>query len=198
MRILQMLWLGGGLSAVLAHADQLALIENSGQSAQGVLAVNQAAGNANQQGNLQALAVAGGLAVASVGLSQQQGRVQDDTAQQNLRASIGGAAFAGSQGVLAVNQSAGYANQSLNAFSLAQAAKAQASVRDMPAAVQDAVLAGATAATPAGAPASGSAGQTTELSAAAFQGSRGLVQLNQIAGSHNLAVNVVAVQWANP
>ena len=66
MRILQMLCLGGGLSAALAHADQLALIENSGQSAQGVLAVNQAAGDANQQGNLQALAVASGVAQASI------------------------------------------------------------------------------------------------------------------------------------
>ncbi|RMC96532.1 hypothetical protein EAY64_12010 [Aquitalea palustris] len=197
MRILQMLCLGGALSAALAHADQLALIENSGQSAQGVLAVNQAAGDANQQGNLQALAVASGVAQASISLAQQRGGAEA-MAQQNLRASIGGAAFAGSQGVLAVNQTAGYANQSLNAFSLALAARAQATVRDMPAAVQDAVLAGTTAAAPAVAGTTGNAGQTTELSAAAFQGSRGLVQLNQIAGSHNLAVNVVAVQWANP
>lgn len=197
MRILQMVWLASGLSGALAHAEQLALIDNSGQAAQGVLAVNQAAGDANQQGNLQAVALATGVAQATVSLPQQQGAAQA-MAQQNLRASIAGASFAGSQGLLAVNQSAGHANQSLNAFSLALAARPQATVHDMPAAVQDAVLAGTTAATAATAGAAANTGQTTELSAAAFQGSRGLVQLNQIAGSHNLAVNVVAVQWANP
>lgn len=197
MRILQMVWLASGLSAALAHAEQLALIDSSGQAAQGVLAVNQAAGDANQQGNLQALALAAGVAQASVSLAQQQGAAQG-MAQQSQHASIVGASFSGSQGLLAVNQTAGNANQSLNAFSLAQAARPQATVRDMPAAVQDAVLAGTTAAAAPTAGATANVGQTTELSAAAFQGSRGLVQLNQIAGSHNLAVNVVAVQWANP
>lgn len=197
MRITQMLWLACGLWAAQAQAEQLALIDNSGQAAQGVLAVNQAAGNVNQQGNLQALALATGVAQASVSWSQQQGATQA-VAEQNLRASIVGASFAGSQGLLAVNQTAGHANQSLNAFSLAQAARPQASVRDLPAAVQDAVLAGTTAASSPVAGAAANTGQITELSAAAFQGSRGLVQLNQIAGSHNLAVNVVAVQWANP
>ncbi|WP_137009734.1 hypothetical protein [Aquitalea aquatilis] len=197
MHITQMLWLASGLCAALAQADQLALISDSGQAAQGVLAVNQVAGTANQQGNLQALAFAAGVAQARISLPQQQGSTQA-VAEQNLRASIVGASFAGSQGLLAVNQTAGNANQSLNAFSLAQAARPQASVRDLPAAVQDAVLAGTTAAAAPVAGAVANTGQITELSAAAFQGSRGLVQLNQIAGSHNLAVNVVAVQWANP
>ena len=195
MRILQLLWLGSCLVHALAHAEQ-AVIDNSGQSANGILAVNQAAGNDNQQGNLQALAVSATASHASVSLSRQP-LGASTAATTDARASITGAAFSGSQGLMAINQTAGNANQSLNALSLAVSARPQATA--LPSAAADSLLANTAGSAPAlASDSNGNSHAQTDISAAAFQGSRGLVQLNQIAGSHNQAVNVVAVQWANP
>lgn len=192
MRILQLLWLGSCLGHALAHAEQ-AVIDNSGQSASGILAVNQAAGNANQQGNLQALAVSTTASHASVALLRQPSAATAANTT-DATASITGAAFSGSQGLMAINQSAGNDNQSLNALSLALSPRPQAAT--LPSAATDSLLASTAGSAPAVVK-DGSHSQT-DISATAFQGSRGLVQLNQIAGSHNQAVNVVAVQWANP
>ena len=192
MRIMQLLWLGSCLGHALAHAEQ-AVIDNSGQSASGILAVNQAAGNANQQGNLQALAVSATASHASVFLSRQPSGATT-AASTDATASITGSAFSGSQGLMAINQSAGNDNQSLNALSLAMSPRPQATA--LPSAAADSLLASTAGSAPA--VVKDGSHSHTDISATAFQGSRGLVQLNQIAGSHNQAVNVVAVQWANP
>ncbi|MBV8680311.1 MAG: hypothetical protein JO338_07690 [Aquitalea sp.] len=193
MRIMQLLWLSSCLGAV-AHAEQ-AVIDNSGQSDHGVLALNQAAGNANQQGNLQAVAVSTTASHANVFLPQQQS-ANTTAAMADAHASITGAAFSGSQGLMAINQTAGNANQSLNTFSLA--VSPQPHVTTLPSAAADSLLADTAGSSPTVTTTGSSGHVQTDISAAAFQGSRGLVQLNQIAGSHNQAVNVVAVQWANP
>ena len=192
MRILQLLWLGSCLGYALAHAEQ-AVIDNSGQSANGILAVNQAAGSANQQGNLQALAVSATAGHASVSLARQPSGTST-AVTTDATASITGAAFSGSQGLMAINQTAGNENQSLNALSLAVSPRPQATAQ--PSAAADSLLASTAGSAPA--VAGDNSHTRTDISPTAFQGSRGLVQLNQIAGSHNQAVNVVAVQWANP
>ncbi|WP_159877633.1 hypothetical protein [Aquitalea denitrificans] len=193
MRIMQLLWLSSCVGHAVAHAEQ-AVIDNSGQSDHGVLALNQAAGSANQQGNLQAVAVSTSASHANVFLPQQQS-ASTTAAMTDAHASITGAAFSGSQGLMAINQTAGNANQSLNTFSLAASPRPQ--VTTLPSVAADSLLTDTAGSSPAVAASSSSHAQT-DISAAAFQGSRGLVQLNQIAGSHNQAVNVVAVQWANP
>jgi len=195
MHILHLMWLGSSLNAMAVYAGPVALIQDSGLDNQGVVAVNQAAGNANQQANQQAVAISDGDAQALLMLKQHA--VTMAGSPPSATASIGGAAFAASMGLIAVNQSAGNANQSFNALALAMGPHAQVLVGSVPAHAQDAVL--AAVAVPAAEPVvNGSGGDQTSISAAAFQGSRGLVQLNQIAGSHNMAANVMAVQWANP
>ncbi|MFK7088890.1 hypothetical protein AAFM71_08760 [Chromobacterium violaceum] len=194
MRIMQLLWLSSCLGHAAAHAEQ-AVIDNSGQSVHGIVALNQAAGSANQQGNLQALAVSATASHANVFLFRQQSAAST-AGTSDAHASIAGAAFSGSQGLMAINQTAGHANHSLNAFTLAASPQPQATT--LPSAAADSLLAGTAGGNPAMAAGSSGRHDQTDISAAAFLGSRGLVQLNQIAGSRNQAVNVVAVQWAKP
>lgn len=189
-----------GLSALSlqsALADEFAEISDSGLNAHGVVSVNQAAGNVNQQANLRSISISQDAAIAITPLTQQNGLTPvPDSAASSAR--LGANVFAGSQGAIGINQSAGSNNQSANMLSIAIAGK---SAYASPAVVQDQLLASTSTAAATSQPSGTSkpAGKLqAEIADTAFQGSRGVVQINQIAGSQNRAVNVLAVQWVSP
>ncbi len=87
----------------------------------GVIGVNQSAGFGNTQGNLLAIGLGGeALPASSSDLQSTRSTTAEPVpAAQGVRSDIiGGQAFAGSQGVIQVNQSAGNTNQVTNAMGI--------------------------------------------------------------------------------
>lgn len=154
--------------------------------ATGRIAVNQAAGGGHIQANQTLIAPDGD----SNGALRQ-------TINPGL-ASLGGgdvqlagAAFAGSRGALAVNQTAGHANAQANLLAIGTRPSAEVSV----ARLDDHALAGVSGASGLPLDRLGARAATSALlSADAFRGSRGIVQLNQSAGSGNSASNVLVLR----
>ncbi|MBV4531543.1 adhesin [Pseudomonas sp. SWRI107] len=165
-----------------------ATIDSSGARYQGVLSVNQAAGDGQQQANARAIAL--GHDASATTQIRQQAHTQAD-ASMAAGATIQGSAFSGGNGILGVNQSAGAGNQQANAVRL--------SVSAQPLSLDDSVLmqqnvalinnSGATD-TPAGY-------RQVSTSDQAFTGSRGVIQLNQSAGVGNRTANTLSVRVAN-
>ena len=173
----------------LRAADQ-AVIDNSGQHNEGALSVNQAAGNFNQQANIRAIAnnPDGQAAVAvSAGLTNRN-RVSM-TPQASAR--IEGDSFSHNTGVVGVNQTAGSQNSTANMVGIAYGGSGTVS------AASDAMLAGTRA--PSGTAESASpVNYQASISDQAFQGTKGVVQVNQVAGALNQAVNTLTVSFVRP
>lgn len=153
----------------------------------GILAVNVAAGDSNAQLNAGALAVGldGGFATAQVNLQQAVGWVRA-TAPNLSIAIIRDHAFANSLGTISVNQTSGVGNTQANGLAIAVGF------------VVEAVSESKLAATASGVGLEGQA-KSINLKAAsiantAFEGSRGIVQVNQSAGSGNSTANNFAFQ----
>ena len=185
------------LAATPLWAADLALIDNSGQGNTGIVSLNQAAGSVNQQANLRALAL-GDAALSQTGLNQVQNAPATNplAAQPDARAVIQGNAFAGSQGLLGINQTAGSANQSSNLATISVGTGTQSGT----AALSDSWLASASTGSQNGSrtvPAT-RPNASTELSDQAFQGASGVIQLNQIAGTMNHASNSFSLQILPP
>ncbi|MGQ3770953.1 adhesin [Pseudomonas aeruginosa] len=177
------------------QADPLASRNRASIDASGTyrgnFALNQAAGDAQQQSNVRVVAVG---SAALVGSDQRQ-HLQLDASQPiaasasqpiAASASISGAALRGS-GILGVNQGAGLGNQQINAFRL--------SVSNGPESLDDSVLAQSVALTKV----SGSAtpvpgGRSVSTDDRAFAGSSGVVQVNQSAGVGNQSMNTLSVR----
>jgi hypothetical protein len=165
-------------------------INQSGQNHQGVLMVNQAAGDGQQQANARALTEASGAnapATAATSVWQINENLPVNPAEIDASASISGSSFAKSQGVVGVNQGAGSNNQQINALRIASGlpqglndgALAQQSVRPSN-------LSGATE------PQSGA--RSVSVDDSAFSNSRGVVQLNQSAGVGNRSINNLGIR----
>ncbi|KAF1697633.1 hypothetical protein CSC65_01480 [Pseudoxanthomonas daejeonensis] len=165
---------------MLGYLAQTRIEDRVLAGASGVMAVNMAAGDLNQQANLHALAIGD---AASVQLSASQKRSQDvyDT-PLHASARIGGSALSGASGIASINQASGSGNAEQNAVSLVQA---QQSTREAP---------GSSLSTSAFAsaerqrtrnPAGRTASRNVAVEATALRGFEGVLQLNQIAGSAN-------------
>lgn len=104
------------------------------------------------------------------------------------RSEIGGSAFSNSTGVITVNQASGIGNAQANQVSLANGGIAE---------VSGAVLSGVTSSSNGAAETSQLAGKPSrkiaEIGDSAFQGTRGIVQVNQIAGSGNVTINAFSL-----
>ena len=162
-----------------------ASIDQSGQSFQGNLMFNQAAGDAQQQANARAIA-AGQHAKAQTSVNQ----INDQSANVtgiNANASIDGSSFARSLGIVGVNQGAGSGNQQINAMRIASGS---------PQGVDDSVLAqqSVSPASLSGATEPQSGGRVVSIDDAAFGNSRGVVQLNQSAGVGNRSINSLGIR----
>jgi hypothetical protein len=160
-------------------------IDGSGTQYQGNLAVNQAAGDLQQQANARAIA-AGHGANASTQIRQRMRSVIDP--RIDARSSIQGDSFSHGNGVLGVNQSAGASNQQANALRI--------SIGTQPQSIDDSVLRQQNVALIINSDPTDSAPGYRQVATSdqAFTGSRGVIQLNQSAGVGNRTANTLSVR----
>ena len=160
---------------------------NALSNVHGRTAVNMAAGDSNAQINAGALAInlEGGTATAQVNLLQTVGSIRA-TAPDLSVAIIGGRAFANSSGAISVNQASGVGNTQANGMAIAVGI-------DLVVVSESLLAATATGVTLVG-PARSTNSKAASISDTAFQGSSGLVQVNQSAGSGNSTANNFALQ----
>lgn len=150
----------------------------------GAMGVNMVSGDNNQQGNLAAIAISG---PAVIQFSQQNQSTTNLTGHQSV--AILGSALSHNQGLVGINQGAGEANQQLNAFALSLNDDSGIGV------VTDINLSTSVATSPSG---KGSAPSTTSiyLDDNALTGTKGVIQVNQVTGQGNQAVNMVSLPLA--
>lgn len=166
----------------------------AGESVQGRIAINQAAGSGNAQVNLGAIALSdGGLGVANVHALQRPG---NGARERDATALIHDGAFSGSQGVLSVNQVAGSGNAQANLFLVGQGpqgflASGHQGITGLDDAALAAVAGDATTTEGAVAP---SWRREAVIADDAFRGSQGVVQVNQTAGVGNSSANAIVLQ----
>lgn len=182
-------------SASISKLEQTATISNSQiqqafNNVSGITRVNLTAGTGNLQQNAAALAIIddGFNAVAQVESTQ----LSDNPAIKNLQlmsAEIGTGAFNGARGMTSINQSAGADNTQLNAMAIAVGGARPFAIVEM----NESQLLGETPAGPSGQ--STQAGNSSHIHAVtglakdAFNGARGVIQVNQAAGVGNLTSN---------
>lgn len=170
------------LGSATAMADNTAVINNSGREYDGVLSINQAAGNQQQMSNSRAIALGG--QATNVDIQRVDGKVDPSL---NAKAAIQGNSFSSGNGVLGINQAAGANNQSINAVRI--------SLNSGPQSIDDSVLLQqntTTLATDSGlTPTTGSRQVVT--SDQAFTGSRGVTQVTQSAGVGNRVANTLGI-----
>ncbi|RTE64910.1 hypothetical protein EH243_14615 [Amphritea opalescens] len=151
----------------------------------GIIGVNIAAGDSNTQLNARALAVSFGQGVdvnASVKASQYVGFPDSDSRASSAVSLIEGNAFANASGLISVNHASGSGNAQLNDVSIGFALGGTAvteselnlTVTGQPAIQSDNDLTGH---------------REVSIGEGAFDGSSGLVQVNQLAGSGNTTHN---------
>lgn len=170
-----------------AYVTRSVIDGNALSNVRGRFAVNLAAGDSNAQTNAGAMAIGldGGTAAALVGVHQATGWSRA-TAPDLSIAVIGGHAFANSSGAVSVNQTSGAGNTQANGMAVAVGFDVEAASESVLAATASGVgLAG---------PARGANMKAVSISDSAFRGSRGLVQINQSAGSGNSTANNFAFQ----
>lgn len=159
----------------------------------GMVGVNMAAGDFNQQANLRSFAV-GANASSNVYASQRQ---QDNlaTSPDQASATIGDNAFQGSQGVLSINQASGSGNTELNVVSAALATQGIREASD----AWNATVSASAGGTLSPAPPDGTGKERhVAVEASAMREVSGVVQLNQVAGSANSTANVLQMSVSQP
>ncbi len=174
-----------GLPDLPGYVTQSVIDSNILSNVRGRFAVNMAAGDSNVQANAAAVALGaqGGPAIGLVGGIQvtdpRQGTLPDVAV-----ASIGDHVFANSSGLISVNQTSGVGNAQANGAAFALGFEEVVAESTLSATTSNAVPIGA------------GTGKSHQVSIAdtAFNGARGLVQVNQSAGSGNSTANNFALQ----
>ncbi|ATR83453.1 adhesin [Pseudomonas sp. HLS-6] len=177
-----------GLALAGSPVKDNATIDTSGQGYRGNIAVNQAAGDQQQQNNSRAIAI-GTNANASTQIRQH---IDTATSQaRDARAGIGGNSFSNGSGALGINQSAGANTQQVNAV--------RVSISAVPQRIDDSVLDQQNVALTKGSDPTDQAPGSRQIanSDRAFTGSRGVIQLNQSAGVGNRMANTLSVRVAD-
>jgi hypothetical protein len=170
-----------------AYVTQSVIGSNALSDVRGRAAVNMAAGDSNVQTN--AAALAAGVGAGSVRVGVEQNSAAGYAAVPGIAtATIGSGAFANASGLVSINQTSGAANAQANTAALGLGNGVEV--------VADSVL--STTISGAG-PALAAAGNKTRqqgvsISDTAFEGARGLVQVNQSAGSGNATANNFALR----
>ncbi|TDJ75949.1 adhesin [Pseudomonas putida] len=165
-----------------------AIIDSSASRYEGNMAVNQAAGDQQQQANARAFAV-GPRASANYQIRQNLDTLADPA--RDTRAQINGDAFSHGSGALGVNQSAGANTQQANALRI--------SIGTQPQSLDDSVLLQQNVALVNNSDAPGSVPGYRQVTTSdrAFTGSRGVIQVNQSAGVGNRTANTLSVRVAD-
>ncbi len=169
---------------MLGYLAQTRIDQNALAGSSGAIAVNQAAGDLNQQANLRAIAV-GGHAIATVDARQRRGGDVFD-APSRASAVIGGSALSGANGIASINQASGSGNAELNAVSMAVAQQGTREGLDGPMSASAFASAERQRAPD---PAGKTVSRKVAVEATALRGFEGVLQLNQIAGSANATGN---------
>lgn len=173
-------------SGVGGFANQNVIDTAALSEARGSIAVNMAAGDFNLQANALGIAIGrnGGIGLTSIRIGQLAHGNQAPEPAASLVA-VRDQAFANAVGVISLNQASGVQNLQANVVGITIGAG--------PLAASDALL--AQTASPAEPPADG--GNTTRgvrqilVGEEAFANARGIVQVNQSAGSRNLTSNAL-------
>ena len=187
---------GGEPATHVVPSDAASIGDDAGRDLEGRGAINLAAGNGNAQANLAAIALsAGGHGATALRIRQdvQMSPAQlAELRQRDASARIDGNAFAGSTGLLSVNQVAGSGNAQLNVFALGNAGAAIAA--SGPAGLDDAALAAVAGGNPTEGAEAPHGLRQVEIADGAFHGSQGVVQVNQTAGVGNVSANAIVLQ----
>ncbi|WNK20471.1 hypothetical protein P1P91_01935 [Halomonas piscis] len=155
----------------------------------GVSTTNMAAGDGNLQSN------AGTLVISNIASSanklQQQSRIEERLIDQQNITEIKGAAFQQSEGWLSINQAAGQGNAQSNSFGVAMGISASN--------LSDTTLQGVQADRQGLAGTDERSRQSSsrvEVDSTAFEGARGVIQVNQSAGTGNATSNSFRMNMA--
>lgn len=177
--------------AQAVDGDTAVIDADAAQALRGRAAVNQAAGDNNVQANLAAIAFAPTTGAALAQLDARQ-HAQGGDRQRAAVARLGAGAFAGSAGLLSVNQTAGSGNAQLNLFALGHgvAMDGASSV----ARVDEAALAAVAGDLPTEGTGTPPMLREAHIDPSAFGGSQGVVQVNQTAGAGNASVNAIVLR----
>jgi hypothetical protein len=180
------------LLPIIGHAQEdptsamTSSMDGSGKHFRGNLMINQASGSGQQQANARAIGF-GDHSRAQIAVHQSSDALPSSGSQIDARASIDGGAFSRGSGMLGVNQSAGFANQQINAFRMAVSA--------LPESVDDSDLAQSVAPVKySGALNWPDGKRVVEMDDESFSASRGVVQLNQSAGVGNRTANNLSIR----
>jgi hypothetical protein len=176
-----------GLYELPGYVTQSVIDGDALSHTRGRFAVNMAAGDSNAQVNAGALAIdpSGGSAVANV-ISHQSVGQNSITAPDLSIAIIGDRAFTNSVGAISVNQTSGVGNTQANGMAIALGVEVEA--------VSESLLSATASGVGLNSVDSNSGDKAATISNTAFQGSHGLVQINQSAGSGNSTANNFAFQ----
>lgn len=172
----------------LPYAINNSMIDGNALSgARGRNVVNMAAGEANAQQNAAAIAL-NPNGVANVGLFSQQNLHQNSSTVPGLSVSgIGGNAFTNTVGALSINQTSGSGNAQVNGMAIGIGLDVNVMSESMLSNMSTG--AGLAAREPDGGT------RSATIADSAFTGSRGLVQVNQSAGSGNSTANHFVLEF---
>ncbi|MGN2248248.1 hypothetical protein ACFWZ3_16335 [Frateuria sp. GZRR35] len=176
-------------AAMLGYLTRSSLDGHALRDAQGSVAINLAAGDLNSQANLRAFAT-GTDAQAWIDARQRTFGNQADAPTQ-AQASIAGDVLAGAHGLVSINQASGTANTQLNAVAAALASQGIRETTDGSLSTVVSASAEVQPGTGAGVPGEGT--RSVSVAAGAMQGFRGVLQLNQTAGSGNATGNILSL-----
>lgn len=178
-------------AGMLGYLNQSLIEGRALAGANGALAINQAAGDFNMQGNLVGMAQGprAQVAVDARATSARNSVLLDGPLHASAR--IEGQALRGASGIATINQASGIANTTLNVVS---ATLAREGIRES----DDTALAATSVTASAGGQGmagNGSAMGTRNVgvAASALQGFDGVLQLNQVAGAGNDTANLLSM-----
>lgn len=150
-------------------------------------AVNMASGDSNNQVNAAALAIdSNGLANANV-LTRQYQNTSASTLPNLSTSDIGDNAFANSSGAISINQTSGIGNTQANGIAIGIGQQVNV--------MSESMLSNTTAEVGLSTSETDTGTRSATISDSAFSGARGLVQVNQSAGSGNSTANNFALQF---
>lgn len=150
-------------------------------------AVNMAAGDTNAQVNAASLAFdSAGIANATVSLRQNLNFNTSGPADLSI-SDISGNAFSNSIGAISINQTSGAGNAQANGMAIGIGQQVNV--------MSESMLSSTTAGVGLSASDTDTGTRSATISDSAFTGSRGLVQVNQSAGSGNSTANNFALQF---
>jgi hypothetical protein len=170
------------------------LIDGSAlSSVHGAVAVNQAAGDFNQQSNAAAIAISA-IEVSPAGIQIRQRTQANEAGAPGIdEAHITGRAFANTSGWIAINQASGASNAQANNLVIGVGIRGEEATESILAQVLPATESASTGAANEGV-------RAVSIDNTAFEGARGIVQVNQSAGVGNATANNFAFRIvdANP